>query len=109
VGRQGDDRAGALDDGELVAQCLTELGPLLGLHGRPLETRVTRWPDGFPQYAVGHLGRVRAMEAAAAALPSLALAGAALHGVGIPACIGSGRRAGGAVAAAVGATTGVTP
>jgi oxygen-dependent protoporphyrinogen oxidase len=107
VGRQGDDRAASLDDGELVARCLAELGPMLGLHGGPLDTLVTRWPDAFPQYPVGHLTTVRAMEAAAARLPSLALAGAAFHGVGIPACIGSGRRAARAVAAAVAPVTGV--
>ena len=45
-----------------------------------------------------------------AGLPSLALAGAALHGVGIPACIGSGRRAARAVVgAALGAAAGVAP
>jgi oxygen-dependent protoporphyrinogen oxidase len=109
VGRQGDDRAGSLDDGELLARALADLGPMLRLGAGPLESRVTRWPDAFPQYALGHLSRVRAMEAAAAGLPSLALAGAALHGVGVPACIGSGRRAGRAVAGAVGATTGVAP
>ena len=56
---------------------------------------MTRWPEAFPQYAVGHLGRVAGIEAAAARLPALALAGAAYRGVGIPACIASGRRAAG--------------
>jgi oxygen-dependent protoporphyrinogen oxidase len=58
---------------------------------------VTRWTDAFPQYAVGHVERVRSIEEATAHLPGLALAGAAFHGVGIPACIASGRRAAGAV------------
>jgi len=58
---------------------------------------VTRWTDAFPQYTVGHVDRVRSMQQAATALPGLALAGAAFHGVGIPACIASGRRAAGAV------------
>jgi oxygen-dependent protoporphyrinogen oxidase len=93
VGRQGDDRHDALADDELVRRCLVELGPMIGLTGSPVETMVTRWPEAFPQYAVGHPAAVTAMEAAAARLPALALAGAALHGVGIPACIGSGRRA----------------
>ena len=46
-----------------------------------------------PQYAVGHLEHVDAIEAAVARHPGLALGGGALRGVGIPACIGSGRRA----------------
>jgi oxygen-dependent protoporphyrinogen oxidase len=66
---------------------------MLDLRGEPLETVVTRWPGAFPQYLVGHLERVQAIEERAARHRGLALAGAALHGVGVPACIGSGRRA----------------
>jgi oxygen-dependent protoporphyrinogen oxidase len=93
VGRQGDDRHESLEDGELIDRCRAELGPMMGGLGTPTETLVTRWPLAFPQYAVGHLDRVASMEAAAGRLRTLALAGAAFHGVGIPACIGSGRRA----------------
>ena len=98
VGRYGDDRALAMDDGDLVARVVTEVGPALGLLGRPAEAMVARFPLAFPQYTVGHLERVAAMERAAAGLGGLALAGAALQGVGIPACIASGRRAARALA-----------
>jgi oxygen-dependent protoporphyrinogen oxidase len=54
---------------------------------------VQRWGGGLPQYAVGHLDRVRAVEEAVVGLPALAVAGAALHGVGVPACIGTAREA----------------
>jgi oxygen-dependent protoporphyrinogen oxidase len=93
VGRQGDDRHAQMTDDELLAACLGELSQMMGLRRPPLEALVTRWPRAFPQYAVGHLDRVAAIEEAAGRLPGIALAGAALHGVGIPACIGSGRRA----------------
>ncbi|WP_298444363.1 protoporphyrinogen oxidase [Gordonia sp. (in: high G+C Gram-positive bacteria)] len=54
-------------------------------------TVVQRWPEGLPQYAPGHLA---AMAGARDSLPAgLALAGAAFDGVGVPACIGSARRA----------------
>ncbi|HVC71927.1 MAG TPA: protoporphyrinogen oxidase [Acidimicrobiales bacterium] len=99
VGRQGDDRHVSMTDDELRAACLEGLGTMMGLGAAPLETAVTRWPGSFPQYPVGHLDRVAAIEAATDRLPGLALAGAALHGVGIPACIGSGRRAARAVVA----------
>jgi oxygen-dependent protoporphyrinogen oxidase len=69
--------------------------------GPPGEALVTRWPLAFPQYAVGHRERVTAIEAAAGRLPGLALAGAAFQGVGIPACIGNGRRAARTVLAAL--------
>jgi oxygen-dependent protoporphyrinogen oxidase len=86
-----------MSDDEIVAGVLQELGPMVGLRARPTEVVVTRWTDAFPQYAVGHVEKVRSIEEAAAHLPGLALAGAAFHGVGIPACIASGRRAAGAV------------
>lgn len=94
AGRLGDERFAALDDDELVRRLLEEIRPILELSGAPIESAVTRWPDALPQYPVGHLTRVAAVEKGVAALPAVAMAGAAFHGVGIPACIGSGRRAG---------------
>ena len=54
---------------------------------------MTRWPEAFPQYRVNHLVRVEGVEKAAGALGGLAVAGAAYRGVGIPACVLSGRSA----------------
>jgi len=94
VGRFGDARHTDLDDDELVASVLGELAVLLDLHVRPTHTLVTRWDDAFPQYEVGHLIRVGRIDKAMAELGTVAVAGAALRGVGIPACIASGRAAG---------------
>lgn len=91
VGRWGDDQATALDDNELVARVTAELRVLLDIEGGPTSALVTRWPDAFPQYRVHHPLRVTGIEAAVQRLPALALAGAAYRGVGIPACIASGR------------------
>jgi oxygen-dependent protoporphyrinogen oxidase len=94
AGRAGDDRAMGLDDGELVGQLDQELRRALQATEGPRAVRVSRWPDGFPQYAVGHVDRVGAIESALAAdVPGVLLAGASYHGVGIPACIASGRAA----------------
>jgi protoporphyrinogen/coproporphyrinogen III oxidase len=61
------------------------------VQGAPSEVRVNRWPASFPQYVPGHLDRIDAVERG---LPDgIALAGAALRGVGVPACIRSGREA----------------
>ncbi len=86
-----------LSDDEIVRRVLDDLGPLMALRSAPTEAVVTRWAGAFPQYAVGHVERVTAIEDAVARLPGAALAGAAYHGVGIPACIASGRTAAGAV------------
>jgi len=97
TGRSGDDRPASLSDDEIVRRVLDELDPMMALHGAPTQAVVTRWVGAFPQYAVGHLERVTAIEEAMARLPGAALAGAVYRGVGIPACIASGRQAAGAV------------
>ncbi len=101
VGRHGDDRQASLDDDELTARVLAELYTVLEVHGRPGGSVVTRWVDAFPQYPVDHLLRVARITDGVAALPGVAVAGAALRGVGIPACIGSGRAAAVAVLASL--------
>ena len=83
----------ALDDRALLEVAREEFRALLGVKAAPLWARINRWPDSMPQYAVGHHARVAAIERAAAALPRLELAGAALRGVGIPDCVLSGERA----------------
>ena len=93
AGRVDDRRALELDDAELVARVHEELGRLVAAEDEPLEAHVTRWEDAFPQYRVNHLVRVEGIEAAVATLGGLAVAGAAYRGVGVPACIGSGRGA----------------
>ncbi len=93
VGRDGASSWQDLDDGELVSALLAELEMACGIAEDPEAVAVHRHGDGLPQYRVGHRERVEAIETALAALPGLALAGAAYQGVGVPACIASGRRA----------------
>jgi oxygen-dependent protoporphyrinogen oxidase len=93
VGRFGDARFERWTDEELVTRAWTELALLCGVTGSPAESLVVRFPDAFPQYRVHHPLRVAGIEAAAARLGGLAVAGAAYHGVGIPACIANGRTA----------------
>jgi oxygen-dependent protoporphyrinogen oxidase len=87
----------ALNDAEIVATVRKELADLAGIAAEPLFARVARWPRAMPQYAVGHLARVETIEARAARLPGVALAGAAYRGVGIPDCVRSGEAAADAV------------
>jgi protoporphyrinogen/coproporphyrinogen III oxidase len=97
MGRLGDERHEHMSDDDVVASSLAELREILGLNEDPLSSIVTRWTRSFPQYLVGHLQRVAEMEECMQAHPSMALAGAYLRGVGIPACIDSGRVAARAV------------
>ncbi len=92
VGRIDDRRSEVLDDDALAARIVAEVGTLLGGVGAPTAVRVQRWPQGLPQYYVGHADLVARARRALAPFP-LRLAGSAYDGVGIPASIGSGRRA----------------
>lgn len=91
LGGARDPEALSLSDAEMVARSLRALTPLLGISAPPLFTRVYRWERANAQHEVGHLGRVRDIEQAAAAHPGLFLTGSGYRGVGIPDCVADGR------------------
>ena len=93
VGRWGETADLQRPDRELVDVVVRELAATVGPLPRLVDSRVTRWGGGLPQYAVGHLGLVRRVRTAVADQPRLAVAGAAYDGVGVPACARSGREA----------------
>ncbi|MEJ7764158.1 MAG: protoporphyrinogen oxidase, partial [Acidimicrobiales bacterium] len=91
AGRAGDGRALALSDDVLVTRLHNEVAAVHGITADPAGHHVTRWIDAFPQYAPGHADLVASIEQG---LPAgLEVAGATYRGVGVPACIGSGRDA----------------
>jgi oxygen-dependent protoporphyrinogen oxidase len=97
IGRFGEAASLQVDDAELVARTRADLAEVAGLRAAPVAVHVQRWGGGLPQYGVGHLDRVRTIEVG---LPAgLAVAGSALHGVGVPACVATARAAAERVAA----------
>ncbi|MEI5521130.1 protoporphyrinogen oxidase [Streptomyces brasiliscabiei] len=89
VGRYGETAILEHEDPHLVEVSRTDLRAATGLTATPLETRVTRWDGGLPQYPVGHHARVARVREHVGRLPGLAVCGAAYDGVGIPACVAS--------------------
>jgi len=81
------------DDETLTRIARAELGDLLGIQAPPLLSRVSRYPKAMPQYHVGHLARVEAIEGCLRAHPGLTLVGGAYRGVGIADCVRSGEDA----------------
>lgn len=74
---------------ELIAR--QELRAIMDIDATPLFHRIFRWQNATPQYDVGHLERVAAIEAA---LPAgLHLTGSPYRGIGIPDCIHQGQQA----------------
>ncbi|HXW43494.1 MAG TPA: protoporphyrinogen oxidase, partial [Streptosporangiaceae bacterium] len=93
LGRLGEEAVLQREDSELAALAAADLAAATGVRGRPADVRVSRWGGGLPQYSVGHLDRIARVRTGVAALPGLAICGAAFDGVGIPACIASARLA----------------
>jgi oxygen-dependent protoporphyrinogen oxidase len=94
LGHAGDPAAIELDDADVVATVARDLAVTMGIDADATDVRISRWRDGFPQFGVGHLDRIDRLEMTlAASTPTLAVAGAMMRGVGIPACIRQGRAA----------------
>jgi protoporphyrinogen/coproporphyrinogen III oxidase len=74
-----------MSDEELLRTVREQLRELLGIEAAPLFHRIYRWYNANPQYDLGHLERVEALEAA---LPrGLYVTGSAYRGVGMPDCV----------------------
>ncbi len=92
VGGAGREHLVSLDDAALVEVVREELQDVLGIAAEPRLTLVFRWEKANPQYLVGHLERIEAMEKMLAPYPRLFLTGSAYRGVGVPDCIHQGRQ-----------------
>jgi protoporphyrinogen/coproporphyrinogen III oxidase len=78
-----------LSDDELVERALADLELHVGTRFSPREVRVTRWPGAFAQYRPHHQ---RWVEQVRRSLPEgTYVAGSSYDGIGIPACVRSGR------------------
>ena len=82
-----------LDDEALFEIALAQLDKSVGLEGQPIFKCVFRWRSCMPQYHLGHVERVEQIESLASAHANFALAGNSYRGVGIPACVESGKNA----------------
>ncbi|TLY33207.1 MAG: protoporphyrinogen oxidase, partial [Nitrospirae bacterium] len=90
VGGAGRETVLERDDDVLVSLVRAELRDMMGVTEAPVLAKVYRWPRAMPQYLVGHLERLAAIDERLARWPGLFLTGAGYRGVGIPDCIGDG-------------------
>lgn len=94
LGRYGDEHTLQRVDGDLADLALSEVRQCLDNDlPTPSKWRINRWGGGLPQYTVGHVQRMETARAELEQIGNVALAGAAADGVGIAACIASGRQA----------------
>jgi oxygen-dependent protoporphyrinogen oxidase len=78
-------------DDELIDIARGALTDTLDIDGGPVVTRLYRFHRQSPQYEVGHLQRVAAIEQRVSSVPGLFLAGSGFRAIGIPDCIADGR------------------
>ena len=84
--------------GERIHAVVTqEIKSILGITAPPRELRIFRWPRSMPQYEVGHLDRVAAIQNSVAMHGGLQLIGNAYRGIGVPDCVRDGKDAAGLV------------
>ena len=76
-------------DEQLILLARQELERTLSITAAPYLTRIHRWPNGMPQYNLGHVERLAQINSQLAQHNGLFLAGASYRGVGIPDCIRS--------------------
>lgn len=90
IGGAGRETVLELSDEELVELARADLRHVMGVMEKPVLARVFRWPRAMPQYLVGHLERLAAIEERLTRLPGVFVAGAGYRGVGVPDCIRDG-------------------
>jgi oxygen-dependent protoporphyrinogen oxidase len=74
------------DDEHLLRAMRAELQLAMGIAAEPIFHHITRWDRAIPQYHLGHLERVAAIERRAAQHPGLFVTGNAYHGVAMNDC-----------------------
>lgn len=98
LGRHREEATVQRGDDELAAMARADISAALGVAlPEPLDQHMQRWGGALPQYAVGHQAAMEQVQEQVASLSGLRLAGAVYDGVGVPACIASGRAAARAV------------
>jgi oxygen-dependent protoporphyrinogen oxidase len=93
LGGTRDEAVLGLAPDEILRTVGAELLDILGISEAPMFARVYKWERSVVQYDVGYLEKLERIARLSEPYPSLALAGNAFCGIGIPDCIRSGQQA----------------
>jgi oxygen-dependent protoporphyrinogen oxidase len=93
LGGTHDENVLDLEDSEIVQLVQRELKEILKIDAEPKLSWVYKWRSAMAQYNVGHLARLERIAELKKPFPTLALAGNAYRGIGVPDCIRSGQEA----------------
>ena len=93
VGRAGETSVLLQDDEAVTALAATDLAAAFGRLPAVVASHVQRWGGALPQYDVGHLDRVAAVDAAVSAVEGLEVCGASYRGIGVAAVVADAQAA----------------
>ncbi len=93
IGRHREETILQRGDDDLIEVARLDIRGATGLAAPVVDARVTRWGGALPQYAVGHLDRVRRLRTALGEVAGVEVCGALYDGVGIPAVVAGGQAA----------------
>lgn len=93
LGGRRDPSLVAAPDPELLTRVHGELTRLVGVSEPPVFSEITRWPRAIPQYTLGHLQRIAAVERAERDVRGLYFCANYRGGVAISDCITNGEAA----------------
>jgi oxygen-dependent protoporphyrinogen oxidase len=87
LGRAGDEDVLHRGDDELCRLAQDEVKSILDVSAAPVLKRVHRCDRSLPQYVLGHIEKLAALDEGMSSLPGVFLTGAAFRGIGLPDCI----------------------
>ncbi len=94
IGKPGDTVVDNHTDDEIVSIVRKDLSQMMTITGDPDFTIVNRLPKSMPQYHVGHINRIKAIQHhIETTYPRLRVTGASFEAVGLPDCIQQGKNA----------------
>ncbi|WP_414047075.1 protoporphyrinogen oxidase [Macrococcus equi] len=94
AGRPGSNVVRDNDDEAIAKLARKDLDKMMEIKGEPEFTIVTKLFNSMPQYEVGHIDRIRAIQHyIKTQYPGLVITGASFEAVGLPDCVSQGQRA----------------
>ena len=90
IGGRKHEQVGAWSDEQVLSRVLADLGPILGFRAPPSMVHVNRWPRAIPQYELGHLERIAALDESLSGLAGLYTRANWRDGVSVSDCIRNG-------------------
>ncbi len=82
-----------MDDQAIIEMANDSLCTLIGIIGKPIMSRVHKWPMGMPQYTIGHSQRVDYIMSKLKGHKGIFVTGAWINGVGVPNCVSNASKA----------------